>query len=114
MQSEKDNEYKGKGGYRYLDNLKIIFTYLFIVGGSIFYEILSANFFIPSKSSVARTIHSHFKELFEGPCRAQDLKQFLQLRNLPFTVWLSEDATRITGRIQCNPNSNQIVGFFYL
>lgn len=43
--------------------------------------------------------------------RAKELKEFLVSRDLPLTVWLSEDATRITGRIQYDSASNQLVGF---
>ena len=43
--------------------------------------------------------------------RCKDLKQFLQTRNLPLVVCLSEDATRLTGRLQYDQNTNQIVGF---
>ena len=43
--------------------------------------------------------------------RCKDLKEFLKTRNLPLIIWLSEDATRLTGRIQYDQNTNQIVGF---
>ncbi|KAF5298551.1 hypothetical protein FQA39_LY11752 [Lamprigera yunnana] len=37
-------------------------------------------------------------------------KAFLVDKNLPLKVWISEDATRITGRIQYDASTNQIVG----
>lgn len=40
----------------------------------------------------------------------QDLKKFLISRDLPFTIWLSEDATRIVSRIQYDVATNQLVG----
>ncbi|KAK3908792.1 Cell adhesion molecule 2 [Frankliniella fusca] len=47
----------------------------------------------------------------EGEFRIQELKEFLIKRNLPLEVFISEDATKITGRITYHPGTNQLVGF---
>lgn len=48
--------------------------------------------------------------IIEGVMRINELKKYLEDRDLPLTVWSSEDGTRITGRLQFDPGSNQIVG----
>lgn len=75
------------------------------------YETLYANLPIPSLSTISRTIGNSVCDIQEGVCRAKDLKEFLAIRNLPMTVWISEDATRITGKVQYDIRSNQLVGF---
>lgn len=104
------SEYK-KGGFRYESVLKLFATYIFIIGGRILYETLAANLPFPSVSTISRTINAYAASLVEGTCRVAELKTFLQARNLTPFVWLSEDATRITGRIQYDPNTNQLIGF---
>lgn len=104
------SKYKS-GGYRYSNALKLFSTYLFVVGGRITYETLAANLPLPSMSTIMRTISSSSVTLIEGCCRTAELKNFLQDRHLPLAVWLSEDATRITGRVQYDSGTNQLVGF---
>lgn len=53
---------------------------------------------------------SHF-HITEGILRSEELRYYLDERNLPKVVSISEDATRIVGRIQYNSRTNQIVGF---
>lgn len=91
--------------------MKLFATYLFIIGGRILYDTLAANLPLPSISTVSRMINSQADSLIEGRCRGEELKQFLRARNLTSHVWLSEDATRITGRIQYDSRSNQLIGF---
>lgn len=75
------------------------------------YETLYANLPLPSPSSISRYINSSSCIITEGNCRAKELKTFLLSKNLPLVVWLSEDATRITTKIQYDAKSNQVVGF---
>lgn len=44
--------------------------------------------------------------IIEEAVRAKKLREFLVLRNLPLTIWLSEDAARIIGCIQYDSQSN--------
>jgi len=74
------------------------------------YDTLAANLPLPSVSIICRTINA-YSGFFEGVYRVTDFKQFLQVRNLTSIVWLSEDATRITGRIQYDSSTNQLIGF---
>lgn len=50
-------------------------------------------------------------KFIEGEFRIKQLKDFLILHNLPLVVFLGEDATKVTGRIQYHSRSNQGVGF---
>lgn len=105
------NSNKANSAKRYENSLKLFSTYLFTIGGRLLYETLCKNLALPSLSTVSRTMSKYSCFLTEGKIRAKELKQFLDSRKLPLTVWLSEDATRITGRIQYDPPSNQLVGF---
>ncbi|XP_043289665.1 uncharacterized protein [Venturia canescens] len=100
-----------KVGNRYNEAFKLFSTYLFTIGGRMLYETLYANLPIPSLSTISRVIGNSGCDIKEGVCRAKELKEFLVGRNLPLIVWVSEDATRITGRIQYDTRSNQLVGF---
>ena len=46
----------------------------------------------------------------EGVLQAKQLLKFLESRNLPKKVWLSEDQTGISGRVQYDSKTNGIVG----
>lgn len=78
---ERRLNYKS-GGCRYSNALKLFSTYLFIVGGRIAFETLSANLPLPSISTVLRTIRISSTPLIEGSCRTIDLKNFLHRRYL--------------------------------
>ncbi len=41
----------------------------------------------------------------------QELANFLDQRNLPKVIWVSEDATRISSKIEYNSNTNKVMGF---
>lgn len=65
----------------------------------------------PSLSSTNRYIRKTHGRMIEGVLRCEELAIYLKERNLPLAVSLSEDATRITGRIQYDRKTNQLVGF---
>lgn len=56
-------------------------------------------------------INSNHCSLREGEFRFKELSDFLTQRNLPKVVWLSEDATGITGRVEYSLHENSNVGF---
>lgn len=95
---------------RYDKDLKLFATYLYIVGGKLTYQTLAANLSLPSVSIVSRQLKKAVPPIIEGEIRIAELKVFLKSSNLPMKVWLSEDATRISNKIQFDPSSNQIVG----
>ncbi|CAG9820579.1 unnamed protein product [Phaedon cochleariae] len=47
----------------------------------------------------------------EGVFDYDGLCKYLEDRNLPKVVWISEDGTRVTGRIEYDSKSNKLVGF---
>lgn len=66
---------------------------------------------LPSISTIVRDIHNDIKLVIEGEFRFQELKNYLQENSLQSVVWISEDTTRVTGRIQYDAQNNQISGF---
>ncbi|KAK5640764.1 hypothetical protein RI129_009311 [Pyrocoelia pectoralis] len=105
------NKYKSQNN-KYEPNLVHFCSYLYIVGGRLIYETLHANLnkSIPSLSTVQRLINSS-NIVNEGSLRFDELHTFLSKRNLPKVIWISEDATSITGRIQYCSKTNSLVGF---
>ena len=76
------------------------------------YETLHANLknVLPSLSSICRySVKKISTE--EGELNFEGLNLSLEERNLPKVVWLSEDATRISSRIEYNSSANKVTGF---
>lgn len=96
---------------RYESKLKLFASYLFIIGGRSTYKTLQANLPLPAVTSVMRSIKDNGNHVIEGELNFTGLSNFLTKHNLPRCVWMSEDATGITGRIQYDPTTNQIIGF---
>lgn len=66
---------------------------------------------IPAISTIDRHIYRSNCHVIEGIPRFDELSLFLEERGLEKVVSISEDATRIVGRIQYDSSTNQIVGF---
>lgn len=107
------NVKRKKGGYRYDAEIKRYAAYLRMIAGTLAYETIQKNLVhsLPSLSSTNRYIKSGNCNVIEGVLRSEELLLYLKERSLPLVVSLSEDATRITGRIQYDSSCNQIVGF---
>lgn len=88
-------------------------VYLYIVGGKQTYETLHANLepALPALPTVQLAARTYNAPTLEGQLRMRELKTFLTDRNLPLFVWVSEDATRITGRVEYDSPTNRCVGF---
>lgn len=106
----QQNASKGKTGHRHENSMKDFACYIFMLGGRLLYETIYMNLPLPSPTSVGRYLHDNGPEIIEGVMRCSQLKKYLEERNLPMVVWVSEDGTRITGRLQYDPGTNQIVG----
>lgn len=113
MSTAKQNSKKLKGGHRFDDVIKMFTSYIKMLGGTLTYETIYPNLplVMPSPSSVNRYIKDYGPTIIEGVLRTQDLRKYLDERKLPLIVWLSEDATKITPRIQYDSATNQLVGF---
>ncbi|KAE8749159.1 hypothetical protein FOCC_FOCC004066 [Frankliniella occidentalis] len=110
LECAKENAGRKKRGRRYSSTLKELGTLIFVLGGPMLYCILSENLGFPSLPTVRNNLLPT-EPIKEGHFRALALRNFLDQRNLPLTVWLSEDGTRVNGRIQYDSKSNQIKGF---
>lgn len=113
IDAAKTNIGRSKNAYRFKSTLKQWFSYIYTVSGRFAYEVLEKNLgcAVPSITTVRRTV-SHFScKVSEGVFRFKQLKEYLLENNFPLTVWISEDATRITSRVQYDSCTNQIVGF---
>lgn len=77
------------------------------------YKTLQVNLsnFLPAISTLLNFISTYKDNVVEGEYRFHELKDFLVKYNLPLCVWISENATRITGKIENDFISNTVVGF---
>lgn len=107
------NIHRRPGGYRYDDETKTIASYFRMLAGPLAYQTIQNNLpcALPSMPSTNRYIYKTNCRVTEGILRTKELHLFLKDRNLDPIVSLSEDATRIVGRIQYSTSTNQIIGF---
>lgn len=107
------NSKRKKGGYRYDSDIKRYASYLRMIAGPLAYETIQKNLehSLPSLPSTNRYIQSTNCHIVDGILRSEELLIYLKERNLPLVVSLSEDATRIQGRVQYDSYTNQLVGF---
>lgn len=98
-------------GNRYPEKLKKLCVYLFLTAGRLAYEILAANlaYGIRSRITIGRSI-AKFEKYIEGEMSFAALKVFLEKRDYPLTIFISEDQTAITSRFRYNSSTNQILG----
>lgn len=103
------NQLNTKNNNRFDEQLKKFSVYLFIVGGRLLYETLHKNMndALPSISTLFRFLDNTQNNVTEGCFRFEELRVFLIKRNLPPKIWISEDATRITGKIEYDAKSNK-------
>lgn len=106
------NASRKKNGYRYDPVIKRFASYLRMIAGPLAYETIQKNlqFSLPSLPSTNHYIHSSDCHIIDEILRCEELLIYLKERNLPLVVSLSEDATRIQGRVQYDSHTNQLVG----
>lgn len=112
LENADQNISRPKEGYRFDDDTKRFAAYLRMMCGPTLYNVLHRNLelALPSIVTVNKKIHSS-NNINEGVLRCNELLLYLKEQNSPLVVGLSEDATRIEGRIQFDPKTNQLVGF---
>lgn len=95
------NVKKQINGFRYSNEMQLYSAYMRMIGGKLNYETFKANSkrAVPSVRSVDRYIEKTKSHFVEGELRLKDLEKYLHDQGLPKIVSLSEDATRINGRI---------------
>jgi len=107
----KNQDRKSNGrNYTDFEPLRKLCTLLYLLSGVQSYELFAANLIIPSLSTVKASLSSS-EVIKEGEFRFKALKKYLQRRGSPLVVFLSEDGTRINGRILYHSSTNQLVGF---
>lgn len=107
------NVKREKEGYRFEIDVKSFATYIRILGGPLLYKTIQSNLelSLPSLDTTNRFIRQMDGSMVEGCLRTDELLKYLTDRHLPLVVAISEDATRIDGRIQFDARTNQISGF---
>lgn len=107
------NKARKKQGHRYSEECMQYNSLLRLTGGPKNYRTSKANNVhgVPSLSSVKKNIRKNVSHIVEGVLRCDELKSHLTDRGLPLLVSLSEDATRVTGKVEYNVRSNTLVGF---
>lgn len=95
------------------DITKKIGIYLYYTAGRLAYETLYANLTncLPSITTINRFLSETRIRIREGEFDFEGLASFLDKKRLPRVIWVSEDATRINGKIEYDSKSNEIVGF---
>lgn len=88
-------------------------VYLYLQGGKSMYETLHANLLssIPSLSRVTVLTRQRTAPMLEGQLRMSELRTHVDEKGYPRYVWMSEDATRITGRVEYDAHTDRCVGF---
>jgi len=111
-QASLNNSKNNKSRYRFTNQIKQFSVYLYFVDGRLLYETLQENLknSLPT-TSLYKFISTKKDIISEGQYRIEQLKKYLTSRNLPLCVWISEDGTRITGKIEYDSLSNKIIGF---
>ncbi|XP_062554392.1 uncharacterized protein LOC134219622 [Armigeres subalbatus] len=97
-------------GARYTTESKNIGAYFYLMGGKKDYEELVVNLGLPSLSTILRHIRKSCNKIVEGQLRIGKLLEFLEARNLPKIVFISEDGTKISPRVRYDIASDQIAG----
>lgn len=107
------NASRSKGGYRYDPEAKKWAGFLKMIAGPTAYLTLQKNLelALPSLSRTNYFIQNTNNTLIEGVPRFQELLHYLEENNSPLAVTLSEDGTRIFGRVQYDSKKNQLSGF---
>lgn len=113
LSASERNANRKEGGYRYDNDIKQYAALLRMVSGPFAYEILQRNLkhCLPALPSTNRYIRSSGCHAMEGILRCEELGHYLAEHSLEPVVCLSEDATRISGRVQYDSSSNQLTGF---
>ena len=98
---------------RYSPTIKNFATALFLYSGPLAYEFLQQN--IPQAMPCTRTIqgaiYAQYNRIDEGSFRFDALQAHIERYKTPRCVSISEDATRITGRVEYDHATDRCVGF---
>ncbi|KAG5681188.1 hypothetical protein PVAND_010645 [Polypedilum vanderplanki] len=102
--------FSGNKGNRFDSDFLQLCLYFFIRGGKSFYEFLAPNLNLPSIKTLRRNANIFHKELIEGKCYFDEFKQFLDKNEYPYSVAITEDATKITELIEYDYKNDTLIG----
>lgn len=113
MSAAEKNASRHKNGFRFDRDIRLFATYVRMFAGPKLYNFLQKNLehALPSLPTTNRYVQESNCRVIEGVLRCEELVLYLKERNIKPLVALSEDATRIVGRIQYDIRTNQIIGF---
>lgn len=114
VETSFNNTDRSKNAYRHGDVLKMFASYMKSIGGTLLFETVHANLStsVPSPSpTVNRFMDVKGSKIVEGVLRVDELKTYLEERNVPLIVWIAEDATRNVGKVCYDSATNELVGF---
>ena len=80
-----------------------------MVAGNFAYDFLHANLSFPGRNTTFDFINQEANPITEGVMKFNKLIEYLESKKLE-KVWISDDMTGITGRVQYDSKTNQIVG----
>lgn len=109
----QSNLNRQKEDFRYDHQTRMISTYLRMICGRLGYNTIQRTLqgVLPSIVSTNRYMKASDCSIVEGEVRSKELLEYLESHGLPLVVVISEDGTRVVGRIQYASSSNQIIGF---
>lgn len=132
IETAKQNFSRHPKGFRYSEVIRQFSTFIYLQCGKACYEALSANLPIPQANTICKLFNLYvcsiqFKtstirkfavgyisqnetKIIEGDLRCKELNNYLEILKLKKYVWLSEDATGITSKVEFDSKSNQMVG----
>ncbi|KAL1400202.1 hypothetical protein pipiens_007632 [Culex pipiens pipiens] len=82
-------------------------------GGRLNYNTYMSLLPLPSKSTIYQYYSKQMADVPEGVLRTKELVTYIEENNLSPYVFLSEDATAITGRIEYDKKTNRIFGIVH-
>lgn len=104
---------KRKEGFRFDSEMQMYAAYLRMLCGPLAYDTIQRNLegALPSLVTTNRFIKGSEYAVIKGALRSTELLNYLTELKLPLAVCISEDCTRVEGRIQYDSKTNQIIGF---
>lgn len=133
IQTVEENADKELKGRRFIENVQLFATYLYLMCGRACYETLSANLPIPQANTIRKFSMNYSKnswncflnycmfitvgyisksksKIIEGQLRVQELSEYLERLKMPKKIWICEDASGINAKVEYDPSSDQLVG----
>lgn len=90
--------------------MKLASEWIFLTAGPSSLRFLHEHLCFPSHESAKHWFKKDYENIREGELRVDELIEFLNKNKYPNIVWLSEDATKITGKMEYDSNTDEIIG----